>query len=168
MDKKFIISLGVIVALAGATISAYADTTIYTDSIGRMHFLGKDAKSYTGTEYNFSNSAEQDLTRKLYEQAANGANYDTSYDQHPLKNYENTFPDSRFGTSKYWKTKFGNSTDDATVKVKDTVRATATATKGVTDTSTNSIYGSTILDNPYEAEKNVVKSSHKKHWWNKK
>ena len=65
MNKKFIISLGMMVAIAGATISAYADTTIYTDNIGRMHFLGKDAKSNTNSGYNYSNSAEQDLTRKV-------------------------------------------------------------------------------------------------------
>ena len=133
-----------------------------------MHFLGKDAKSNTNSNYNYSNSAEQDLTRKLYEQASSGVNYDSSYAQHPLKNYENTFPDSRFGTSKYWRTKFGNNVDDATVKVKDTVKATATAKKGITDTTTNSAYGSTFLDNPYETEKNVIKSSTKKHWWNRK
>ena len=69
---------------------------------------------------------------------------------------------------KYWKTKFSNDVDDATVQVKDTVRATATAKKGVTDLSVNAPYGSTILDDAEVAEKNVIKSSTKKHWWNRK
>ena len=34
--------MGVAAALT-ATVAAYADTTIYTDNLGRMHFLGRDA-----------------------------------------------------------------------------------------------------------------------------
>ena len=108
---------------------------------------------------------EQDLTKKLYENAESGVINDTSYDQHPLKNYENTFPDSRFGTAKYWRTKFANNPDDATVKVNDTVKGTATAVRGATDYSGQYSYGSTILDSAESS--NNVKST-KKHWWNRK
>lgn len=164
MNKKFIISLGLVVAISATTISAMADSTIYTDGIGRMHFLGRDAKSNTNAGYNYTNSAEQDLTRRLYEQSANGVNNDTSYNQHPLKNYENTFPDSRFGTSNVWKTKYANNADDATVKAKDTVKATATATKGTIDASNPYAYGNTNIEN---GETNIIKSTAKKHWWNR-
>ena len=161
MNKKFIISLGV---LAIMTTVAYAETTIYTDGIGRMHFLGRDAANNVKSGSNYSNSAEQDLTRKLYEQSASGIVNDTSYDQHPLKNYENTFPDSRFGTSKYWKTKYANNPDDALVKT-NAVKGSATATRGQTDYSYQGAYGSTILENGQKEE--VKTTTKKKHWWNK-
>ncbi len=163
MNKKLLISLGLVVAIATAAASAYAETTIYRDGIGRMHFLGKDAASNTNSGYNYSNSAEQDLTRKLYEEAGNGVVNDTSYDQHPLKNYENTFPDSRFGTSNVWKTKYANNRDDSVIKAHDKVKGTATSIKGTKDTSGNYYYGNTNID-----ESNVIKkTSTKKHWWNK-
>ena len=164
MNKNLIISLGLVVALSAATASAFAESTIYTDGIGRMHFLGKDAANNTGSGYDYSNSAEQDLTRKLYERSEYGMINDTSYDQHPLKNYENTFPDSRFGTSKIWKTKFANGAEDSVVPAKDTVKGSATATKGTADTSGIYYYGNTNID-----ESNTVqKTSAKKHWWNRK
>ena len=161
MNKQLIISLGLVVALSTATISAIADTTIYTDGIGRLHFLGKDAANSAGSNYNYSNSAEQDLTRKLYDEAANGVVNDTSYDQHPLKNYENTFPDSRFSSSKIWKTKYSNGADENVV---ENVKATTNVTKGQTDYSGQYAYGSTFLN---DADKEV-KTVQKKHWWNRK
>ena len=165
MKKQLILSLGLTLALGISSISAIADTTIYTDGIGRMHFLGKDVKNNNNAGYNYSNSAEQDLTRRLYEQSSNGINNDTSYNQHPLKNYENTFPDSRFGTAKFWNTKYSNGVGEATVKAKDTVKTTMTVTKEAADSSNPYNYGSTHLSNP---EQNIIKSSAKKHWWNKK
>ena len=166
MNKKLIITLGLAAAVATATSTAFADSTIYTDGIGRIHFLGRDAKSNTGAGYNYTNSAEQDLTRKLYEKSESGVINDTTYDQHPLKNYENTFPDSRFNTSKYWKTKYSNNTEDAIIKAKDTVKGTATAVKGAADASNPYAYGSTMIE---QTETNVIKdTTKKKHWWNKK
>ena len=158
MNKKFIISMGVAVALS-ATIAAYADTTIYTDGIGRMHFLGRDAANNVKNGANYSNSAEQDLTRRLYEQSANGVTEDTTYEQHPLKNYENTFPDSRFSTNKKWYRKGESELDE---NLTNSAKGVATATKGATDYSGQYQYGSTILDNP-----NEVKTTSKKHWWNR-
>ena len=161
MNKKLIISLGVAAILSSA---AYADTTIYTDGIGRMHFLGRDAANSTVKDSRYSNSANQDLTRKLYENAESGMIEDTSYSQHPLKNYENTFPDTRF-TQGYWK-KAKNYSEDEDLNTKS-VKATTTATKGQTDYSGLYSYGSTFLDNSQEPSKTEVKPA-KKHWWNKK
>ena len=163
MNKQLIISLGLVVALSTATLSAMADTTIYTDGIGRLHFLGKDAANNSGSGYNYSNSAQQDLTRKLYEESAAGVVNDTSYDQHPLKNYENTFPDSRFTSSKYWKTKYANGDND--VVETETTKVKSTVTKGQTDYSGQYAYGSTFLNDTDNEVKTVQK---KKHWWNKK
>lgn len=159
MNKKILISMGLAFALT-ATVAAYADTTIYTDGIGRIHFLGRDAANNVKSGANYSNSAEQDLTRRLYEQSANGVTEDATYDQHPLKNYENTFPDSRFSANRKWYRK-GESELDETLEKSG--KAYATATKGATDYSGQYQYGSTILDNP----NNEVKTTAKKHWWNR-
>ena len=164
MKKNLIITLTMVVALSAATVSAFADSTIYTDGIGRMHFLGRDAKTNTGTGYNFTNSAEQDLTRKLYDQQESGVINDTSYDQHPLKNYENTFPDSRFGTSNVWRTKYANNENYGPDTAKKSGKAMVTATKGATDISNPYVYGTTILN---DTEENVKKTATKKHWWNR-
>ena len=74
MNKQLLISLGLIMTISASTISAMAESTIYTDELGRMHFLGKNPGSTT-TQYNFSNPEQQDLTRRLYENSSNAANY---------------------------------------------------------------------------------------------
>ena len=163
MNKKLIISLGIVAVLS--TVAAYADTTIYTDSIGRFHFLGRDAANNTSKGANYSNSAEQDLTRKLYEQAESGVVNDTTYDQHPLKNYENTFPDSRFTTTKYWQPKEDAEANGIVNTSGDSRKSTVTATKYATDPSNPYAYGTTILNK--QPEQNVVKTKAKKHWWNR-
>ena len=163
MNKKLIISLGLVAAISASTVAAMAETTIYTDALGRMHFLGRDAANNTNNTSNYKNSAEQDLTRKLYEQKANQEIDDTDYSQHPVKNYLNTFPDSRFGVTKYWKAR------EATGEEKTSVKGSATATKGESYSSINA-YGSNVVTNPTfnNASTQVEEQTQKKvHWWNK-
>ncbi len=155
MNKKLIISLSVAVIMSFASAYAAENTTIYTDGIGRIHFLGRDG----GNGNKYTNPAEQDLTRRLYERTAGDITEDSTYDQHPLKNYENTFPGSRFTTKKRYETKEDASRQD--------VKATVNTTKGVTDYSGQYQYGTTILNNTNN-QANEVKTSAKKHWWNKK
>ena len=155
MNKKLIISLSVAVIMSFASAYAAENTTIYTDGIGRIHFLGRDG----GNGNKYTNPAEQDLTRRLYERTAGDITEDSTYDQHPLKNYENTFPGSRFTTQKRYETKEDASRQD--------VKATVNTTKGVTDYSGQYQYGTTILNNTNN-QANEVKTSAKKHWWNKK
>ena len=163
MNKKLIISLGLVMALS-ATVASYAaeNTTIYTDSLGRMHFLGRDAANSVKSGANYANSESQDLTRKLYEQAASETTVDTDYNQHPLKNYMHTFPSSRYSEVKLWKP-----VDEETAKAEKLNSAkTATETsKGQTDYSG---FGPTNLDNPYVDKKETVEAVKKVHWWNKK
>ena len=159
MNKKLIISMSVAVIMSFA--AAYADSTIYTDGLGRIHFLGRDAANNTSNT-KYTNPAEQDLTRRLYEQKAADTVEDTSYDQHPLKNYENTFPDSRFNKYRKWVPKPDSEAAESTAK---TVVKTQ---KGATDYTGQYQYGSTILDNNLQKEQNEVKTTTKKHWWNKK
>ena len=154
MNKKLIISLSVAVIMSFASAYAAENTTIYTDGIGRIHFLGRDG----GNGNKYTNPAEQDLTRRLYEKTAGDITEDSTYDQHPLKNYENTFPGSRFTTKKRYETKEDASRQD--------VKATVNTTKGVTDYSGQYQYGTTILNNTNN-QANEVKTSAKKHWWNK-
>jgi len=169
MNNKLFISLGILSVLAFSSISAMAaDTTIYTDGIGRMHFLGRDAASSTGFKHNYTNPEQQELTRKLYSE--NGeVNYDTSYDQHPVKNYENTFPDSKATTSSTWKQKYENNVDAARVDIKNVenkAKGSFTAEKGAIEAGPYE-FGNTNIKTE-ESEKNVIKTSKKKHWWNKK
>ena len=152
MNRKLIISLSVAVIMSFASAYADVNSTIYTDGLGRIHFLGRDG----GNGNKYTNSAEQDLTRRLYEKTAGETTEDTTYDQHPLKNYENTFPGSRFTTKKRYEVKEDSASES--------VKANINTTKGVTDYSGQYQYGSTMLDTN---NTNEVKTSAKKHWWNK-
>lgn len=62
MQKKVLISLG-LMAVVGLTAQAFAHSTIYTDDLGRMHFLGKDpgAKTLQKIE-DYDNPAQKDIT----------------------------------------------------------------------------------------------------------
>ena len=173
MNKKLAVTLGLIAALSVATVSAMAESTIYTDGIGRIHFLGRDAANNVKNSSNYSNTAEQDLTRKLYEERGeNGVINDTSFDQHPLKNYENTFPDSRFNTTKYWNTKYNNNIEDATVKTGDKMKGSMTFEKGASERTYVGNYGNTTLISVPEADASkseiTTTTTKKKHWWQKK
>ena len=142
-------------AIVMSLAAAYAEnTTIYTDGIGRIHFLGRDG----GNGNKYTNPAEQDLTRRLYEKTAGDITEDSTYDQHPLKNYENTFPGSRFTTKKRYEVKEDASRQD--------VKAVVNTTKGVTDFSGQYQYGSTMINNANFNDNNAKKTT-KKHWWNK-
>lgn len=62
MQKKILISLG-LMAVVGLTAQAFAHSTIYTDELGRMHFLGKDpgAKTLQKVE-DYNDPAQKDVT----------------------------------------------------------------------------------------------------------
>ncbi len=66
MQKKMLISLG-LVAVIGMMTQAYANSTIYTDDLGRLHFLGKDpgAKTLQKIE-DYDNPKQQDLTNVMF------------------------------------------------------------------------------------------------------
>ena len=62
MQKKILISLG-FMAVVGFSAQAFAHSTIYTDDLGRLHFLGKDpgAKTLQKIE-DYDNPAQKDVT----------------------------------------------------------------------------------------------------------
>lgn len=66
MQKKILISLGLI-AVVGVMSQVWANSTIYTDELGRLHFLGKDpgAKTLQKIE-DYDNPKQQDLTNVMY------------------------------------------------------------------------------------------------------
>lgn len=184
MNKKSLVSMGLVFAISTALLPAFAaddNKIIYTDNLGRMHFLGRDASSNSGTKYNYTNPAEQELTRKLYSEDRK-ANYDSSFDQHPVKNYENTFPDSRFKTRNFWGDNYANNTeasrvDAANAKNVDTSKGIPVTPQRVNrklKTNVSATGGGMYDANPYmkteEGYKNVIKDkkTSKKHWWNKK
>ena len=161
MNKKLFISLGLITAISLSTAVSMAETTIYTDGIGRMHFLGKDPGSNSAKQ-NYSNPAEQDLTRRLYENTTG----DVNYVDHKFKDYDNTFGIGRMDTQTMWKNKFSNNVDDAALS-RSSTKGSMTYSKGAADASRANAYGAT---NIYDAkdEVNVIKEeTKKKHWWNK-
>ena len=163
MNKKFIITLGLLSVFAAAS---YAETTIYTDGIGRMHFLGKDPASNINAK-NYSNPQQQDITRRLYEnQTGEMNNVDYKF-----KDYDNTFGIGKMDTQTIWKNKFTNNVDDAMVETSTALKTTMTTKKGAADASRVSAYGATNLDtlDYAENEVNVIKDkSSKKKWWRKK
>ena len=68
MQKKMLISLGLI-ALMGFVAQVQANSTIYTDELGRLHFLGKDpgAKTLQKIE-DYDNPAQKDLTNVMFKE----------------------------------------------------------------------------------------------------
>ena len=61
-----LISLG-LAAILGVMAQAYANSTIYTDELGRLHFLGKDPGAKTQKKIeDYDNPAQQDLTNVMY------------------------------------------------------------------------------------------------------
>ena len=181
MNKKFIISLGLIAVMTASAAAVMADTTIYTDGIGRLHFLGRDAANNKSSGSNYTNSAEQDLTRRLYDESSNGVVNDTSYDQHPVKNYENTFPNSRFTTSSVWKQQYQNDTEASKVDKENLSKVDTSNGIPVTSERANkklktevaATRGDMYGNNPYknnveEGYTNVIQDKKtKKHWWQK-
>ena len=157
--KKLAMVLGLISALSLTTISVMAESTIYTDGLGRMHFLGKDAASNKGTRADYTNPEQQDLTRQLYENTSNEVNYV----DRPLKNYENTFSDFRFSN---WQKKFQSNVDDARVNVDNKTKSTFSAEKGANDASNPYGYASTNIKTSEQENNTKEKSSFK--WFNKK
>lgn len=65
MQKKILISLSLMM-IVGFTAQAFARPTIYTDELGRMHFLGKDpgAKTLQKIE-DYDNPAQKDVTNVI-------------------------------------------------------------------------------------------------------
>ena len=65
--KKLLILLGLIVAANASLTAVMAHSTIYTDELGRMHFLGKDPGGKTLQQVeNYNNPAQKDLTNIIY------------------------------------------------------------------------------------------------------
>ena len=156
--KKLVMVLGLISALSFTTINAMAESTIYTDGIGRMHFLGKDAASNKGVQANYANPEQQDLTRQLYENTSGEINYV----DRPLKNYENTFSDFRFSN---WQKKFQSNVDDARVDVNNKTKSTFSAEKKANDASNPYGFASTNIET--NSEKNVIDNGSSR-WFKRK
>ena len=110
--NKQLLTLGFVAALAFSTAVSMAENTIYTDGIGRLHFLGKDPAS-NSVRANYTNPAEQDLTRRLYENTQG----DVNFVDYKIKDYDNTFGIGRMDTQTMWRNKFSNNVDDAMVDV---------------------------------------------------
>lgn len=123
MQKKILISLGLIAMIGMTTAQAMANSTIYTDELGRMHFLGKDpgAKTLQKVE-DYSNPEEKDVTNASY----------------GLRNID------KYDAERYYKvneTKYGSSAQAEGKS--DKSKASYTSTKGAMDASNPYAYGGT-------------------------
>ena len=150
MNMKHFITLGLVAGFAITTASALAENSIYTDGIGRLHFLGRDVND-AKAQYNYTNPEQQDLTRRLYE----GTSNEVRYVDHSLKNYDQTFGADRMDTQTMWKNKFQNNVNEAQV-----------------GTYHGSFGGGRIdkedISNISDKQRNEVKTTEKKkHWWSK-
>lgn len=65
--KKIYVLLGLFIVTISSMVAVMAHSTIYTDELGRMHFLGKDpgGKMLQQVE-EYNNPAQKDLTNIIY------------------------------------------------------------------------------------------------------
>lgn len=139
--RKSIISLGLLLTMSASVSCALAHSTIYTDDIGRMHFLGKDSGGQSLQQVSDFNNPAQinikngDITKGIY-------NSDVI----------NTPPNAGYPERKY----------KAVSNVQHESKSTGSFTynKGAMDASNPYTYGETNINTP---EKTVKK----KHFWNR-
>ena len=143
MMKKIIISLGLVITSVSAVM---ANSTIYTDDIGRMHFLGKDPGGPTIQQVqNFSNPAQKDLTDIIYKNDQNVQSEEKRVNSlEPLEqNVESQKQEAKGQANK--------------------AKGSFTFNKGAMDASDPYTYGETNIT-PKNKTENAVKTE-KKHFW---
>ncbi len=87
MKKSFMV-LSLFAAIVASIGCVSAHSTIYTDDLGRMHFLGKDPGGRTLQQVqDFSNPAQKDLTNIIYknEQASEAEETKVNVKEHTNK-----------------------------------------------------------------------------------
>ena len=148
MVRKSLISLGLLMAIAASVTCAMADSTIYTDDLGRMHFLGKDLGGKTLQQMpNYNNPNQMninngEITRGL-SQSSDVINTppNACYPQRRYKTVTNVQPESK-------------------------ATGSFTFNKGAMDASNPYTYGETNIKNATET-KTTTTETKKKHFWNK-
>ena len=150
MVKKSLISLGVVLAVCASTACAMANSTVYTDDLGRMHFLGKDPGAKTLQPVsNFDNSSEMVIQ--------NG-----EIIKRPSAEVINTPPNAGYERRYKYRETNVNSVQQS--------KATGSFTyeKGAMDASNPYTYGETNIKS---LERNTQETTNtetkKKHFWNK-
>lgn len=122
MQKKFLISLGLIAAMS-LGLKAYANTTVYTDDLGRMHFLGKDPGTKTLQKLDdYDNPKQIEITPNT----KNGSNNVDYYEVTNIKNIEKTQNNVYTGVNK--------------------TKSTYSSEKGAMDASNPYVQGGTNVD----------------------
>ena len=126
MQKKVLISLGLIAMIGLTTAQAMANSTIYTDELGRMHFLGKDPEAKTLQKVDdYGNPDSKDVMDASY-----GLRNIDKYDAERYYNVNNT---------KY-RVSAPSEEEEASAKKN---KASYTSTKGAMDASNPYTYGGT-------------------------
>lgn len=141
MMRKSLISFAFVIAVGASVGCAMANSTIYTDDLGRMHFLGKDPGGRTLQQVqDFNNPAQKDLTDIIYKNNQEPENGETKVNTTVDKNSE-TNMDVKGHTNKS--------------------KGSFTFNKGAMDASDPYTYGETNI----APKKNDSQTSEKKHFW---
>ncbi len=148
MQKKILISLGLI-AVVGIMSQVWANSTIYTDDLGRLHFLGKDpgAKTLQKIE-DYDNPKQQDLTNVMYK------------NEQPAGSVENAAEPKTDVSAQSSETPVSDKTKVHTNKSKGSY----TFNKGAMDASDPYTFGNTNLDTQ-KKESTDLENLNKKRFW---
>ncbi len=157
MQKKILLSLSMAVLL-GVGTQVYANSTIYTDDLGRLHFLGKDpgAKTLQKIE-NYDNPAQKDLTNVMYKDSKKTDVSEMEVEEEGSLSNETPAVNAAPAESE---TPVADTTKGQTNKSKGTF----TYSKGAMDASDPYTYGNTNLDYPKKDETQLEDLSKKRFW----
>ena len=143
--RKSIISLGLLLAMSASVSCVLAHSTIYTDDLGRMHFLGKDSGGQSLQQVSdFNNPAQMYITNG---DITKGVSNSDVINTPPNAGY----PERRYKTV-------------SNVQHESKSTGSFTYNKGAMDASNPYTYGETNINN---TENSAEKTTKKKHFWNR-
>lgn len=147
--RKSIISFGLLLAMSASVSCALAHSTIYTDDLGRMHFLGKDSGGQSLQQVSdFNNPAQMYINNG---DVTKGVSDSTVINTPPNACY----PERRYR---------------AVNNIQHESKSTGAFTfdKGAMDASNPYTYGETnLLNNKETNSESTETTAKKKHFWNK-
>ena len=150
MKKINLISLSLVMAATAFICAAQANSTIYTDDLGRMHFLGKDPSIYLrDTRFETVDTQEKkDFNDIIYKN-------DTAPSTDGETKVNTTSPASEGAVSPVNETK-GHINKS---------KGSFTYNKGAMDASDPYTFGETNIPAKAKEEKTQAQKSEKKHFW---
>ncbi len=152
MARKSIISLSLFLAMCASVTCAMANSTVYTDDLGRIHFLGKDSGSKTLQQVSdFRNPSEMYINNG---EMIKGASQDV-INTPPNAGYEQRY-------------KYRNLNSSDIQERMNRSKGSFTYEKGAMDASNPYTYGETNLKNAETKSATTTEektTTKKKHFW---